>query len=72
MLPELVGKETATRKNQKPALDRAPKEARLIPKGAHVAKGTLDAKESEEQNGDPCRNGYHHKSNPENREKQRP
>ena len=45
-------KGTASGKNQKPELDRAPKEARLIPKGDHVAKRTLNANESEERNAD--------------------
>ena len=64
MPPERVGKGTATGKNQTPELDKAPKEARLIPKGNHVAKETLDANESEEQNRDPYRNGYHHMKQP--------
>ena len=40
--------ETCQEGNLNPEQDRAPREARLIPKGDHVATGTLDANESQE------------------------
>ena len=58
------GKGNTLGNNEETKLDRTPKEGRLTPKGNHFPKGTLDAKEPEEQNGNLLRNEKDHQKPP--------